>query len=84
MRKIVLAPCSPFSVTEDLLKESVRLARKHGVLLHTHLAETEDENNFCLQMYGRRPLKLMEDTGFIGEDVWYAHGIHFNDEKRCY
>ena len=81
MRKIVLAPCSPFSVTEDLMKESVRLARKHGVLLHTHLAETEDENNFCLQMYGRRPLKLMEDTGFIGEDVWYAHGIHFNDDE---
>lgn len=81
MRKIVLAPCSPFSVTEDLMKESVKLARKYGVLLHTHLAETKDENDFCLQMYGRRPLKLMEDTGFIGEDVWYAHGIHFNDDE---
>jgi len=81
MRKIVLAPCSPFSVTEDLMKESVKLARKYGVKLHTHLAETKDENDFCVQMYGRRPLKLMEDTGFIGEDVWYAHGIHFNDEE---
>ena len=81
MRKIALAPCSPFSVTEDLMKESVKLARKHGVKLHTHLAETKDENDFCVQMYGRRPLKLMEDTGFIGEDVWYAHGIHFNDDE---
>ena len=81
MRKIVLAPCSPFSVTEDLMKESVKLARKYGVKLHTHLAETKDENDFCVRMYGRRPLKLMEDTGFIGEDVWYAHGIHFNDEE---
>jgi len=81
MRKIALAPCSPFSVTEDLLKESVKLARKYGVKLHTHLAETKDENDFCVKMYGRRPLKLMEDTGFIGEDVWYAHGIHFNDEE---
>ena len=81
MRKIVLAPCSPFSVTEDLMKESVKLARQYGVKLHTHLAETKDENDFCVEMYGRRPLKLMEDTGFIGEDVFYAHGIHFNDEE---
>ncbi len=81
MRKIVLAPCSPFSVTEPLMRESVALARKHGVRLHTHLAETSDENDFCLQMYGRRPLKLMEDTGFIGEDVFYAHGIFFNDDE---
>ena len=81
MKKIVLAPCSPFSVTEDLMKESVKLARKYGVKLHTHLAETKDENDFCVEMYGRRPLKLMEDTGFIGEDVFYAHGIHFNDDE---
>ena len=81
MRRIILAPCSPFSVTEPLMKETVALARRHGVRLHTHLAETEDENDFCLQMYGRRPLKLMEDTGFIGEDVFYAHGIHFNDDE---
>ena len=81
MRKIVLAPCSPFSVTEDLMKKSVELARKHGVRLHTHVAETFDGNDFCVEVYGRRPLKLMEDTGFIGEDVFYAHGIHFNDEE---
>ncbi len=81
MRKVVLAPCSPFSVTEDLMKKSVDLARKYGVRLHTHVAETFDENDFCIEVYGRRPLKLMEDTGFIGEDVFYAHGIHFNDEE---
>ena len=81
MRKIVLAPCSPFSVTEPLMRETVALARRHGVRLHTHLAETADEDDFCIKMYGRRPLKLMEDTGFIGDDVFYAHGIHFNDEE---
>lgn len=81
MRKIVLAPCSPFSVTEQLMKDSVELARKYGVRLHTHLAETRDENDFCVEVYGRRPLKLMEDTGFIGNDVFYAHGIHFNDDE---
>ena len=81
MRKIVLAPCSPFSVTEDLMKKSSELARTYGVRLHTHVAETYDENDFCIEVYGRRPLKLMEDTGFIGDDVFYAHGIHFNDEE---
>jgi cytosine/adenosine deaminase-related metal-dependent hydrolase len=81
MRKVALAPCSPFSVSEDLMKQSAALARQYGVRLHTHLAETGDENNFCLQMYKRRPLKLMEDCDFIGEDVWFAHGIHFNDEE---
>lgn len=81
MRKIVLAPCSPFSVTEELMKQSVELARKYGVRLHTHLAETEDESEFCVEVYGRRPLKLMEDCGFIGNDVFYAHGIHFNDDE---
>ncbi len=81
MRRIVLAPCSPFSVTEDLMRRSAELARSYGVKLHTHLAETEDENDFCLEIYGRRPLALMEDCGFIGDDVFYAHGIHFNDEE---
>lgn len=81
MRKVVLAPCSPFSVTEDLMKESARLAREHGVRLHTHLAETRDENDFCLKKYGRRPLKLMEDCDFIGSDVFYAHGIFFDDDE---
>ena len=81
MRKIVLAPCSPFSVTEELMKESAGLARQHGVRLHTHLAETKDENAFCVEKYGRRPLKLMEDWDFLGDDVFYAHGIHFNDDE---
>ncbi len=81
MTKVVLAPCSPFSVTEGLMKESARLARQHGVILHTHLAETRDENNFCERMYKRRPLKVMEDCDFLGPDVFFAHGIHFNDEE---
>ena len=81
MRRIMLAPCSPFSVTEPLMRETAELARKHGVGLHTHLAETRDENDFCQEVYGRRPLELMADCGFIGEDVSYAHGIYFNDEE---
>ena len=81
MRRIILAPCSPFSVTEELMRETVNLARKHNVRLHTHLAETKDENDFCLEIYGCKPLKLMEDCGFIGSDVSYAHGIHFNDQE---
>jgi cytosine/adenosine deaminase-related metal-dependent hydrolase len=81
MRKVSLAPCSPFSVSEASMRDAADLARRLGVRLHTHLAETSDENDFCLSMYGRRPLKLMEDCGFIGKDVWYAHGIFFNDEE---
>jgi len=81
MRKIVLAPCSPFSVTPDLMRETARLAREYGVRLHTHLAETEDENDFCMERFGKRPLDLMEDCEFIGSDVFYAHGIHFNDSE---
>ncbi|MCP4686684.1 MAG: amidohydrolase family protein, partial [Desulfobacterales bacterium] len=81
MRKIILAPCSPFSITENLMRDSVEMARKYGVRLHTHLAETGDENAFCEKMYGKRPLALMRDNGFIGEDVSYAHGIHFNDQE---
>ncbi|MDD3941209.1 MAG: 8-oxoguanine deaminase [Sphaerochaetaceae bacterium] len=81
MHKIVLAPCSPFSVTKDLMRESARLARVHGVRLHTHLAETRDENDFCIGMYGKRPVALMEECELIGPDVFYAHGIHFNDEE---
>jgi len=81
MRKIMLAPCSPFSVTEMLMTATVKLARKYGVRLHTHLAETRDENEFCLETYGCRPLELMEKCEFIGADVSYAHGIHFNDRE---
>ncbi len=81
MRKVALAPCSPFSVSESLMKESARLARREGVRLHTHLAETSDEDEYCLEAYGRRPLELMEDCEFIGPDVWFAHGVHFEDDE---
>lgn len=82
MRRIVLAPCSPFSVSEQLMMETADLARDNDVLLHTHLAETVDENNYCeREMGGRRPLRVMDDCDFLGPDVWFAHGIHFNDEE---
>ncbi|MFB3897720.1 MAG: 8-oxoguanine deaminase [bacterium] len=81
MLQLALAPCSPFSVTTELLKETTKLARYHKVRLHTHLAETIDEQDFCLQMQGVRPLAYMEQTDWIGSDVWFAHGIHFNDAE---
>lgn len=81
MKKIILAPCSPFSVTPDLMKDTAALARKYQVRLHTHLAETEDENDFCLEVHNKRPLALMEACDFLGEDVSYAHGIFFDDEE---
>jgi cytosine/adenosine deaminase-related metal-dependent hydrolase len=81
MVRIALAPCSPFSVSEDLLRQTRELATRKGVLLHTHLAETEDENTYCLENYGVRPLELMERCGWVGPDVWYAHGIHFTDPE---
>lgn len=81
MRKVVLAPCSPFSVSKELMQETVALARRKGVYLHTHLAETEDENDYCMQQYGKRPLALLADCDFLGVDVSYAHGIHFTDEE---
>lgn len=81
MTQIALAPCSPFSVTPELMRDSATLARKHGVLLHTHLAETEDENQFCLDRVGKRPLAYLEELGWSGNDVWFAHGIHFDDEE---
>ena len=81
MHRVALAPCSPFSVSADLLRESAVLARQYGVRLHTHLCETKDEENYMLQREGVRPLEYMERLGWIGDDVWYAHGIHFNDEE---
>lgn len=79
MHQVALAPCSPFSVTADLLRESAALARAYGVRLHTHLCETKDEEQFTLQTCGMRPYDYMESLGWTGSDVWYAHGIHFND-----
>lgn len=73
-----LAPCSPFNVTSHLLEESAKLARKRGVRLHTHLAETLDELDFCLEKYRRTPLEYMEDLDWLGEDVWFAHGVQFD------
>ncbi len=81
MCRVVVAPCSPFSVTPELMRESAELARRHGVRLHTHLAETLDEERFCLERFGRRPVELMEDLGWSGDDVWYAHGIHLSDAE---
>jgi len=81
MTQIVLAPCSPFSVTGDLMRESARLARKHGVHLHTHLAETEDEEQFCLQKFGHRPVGYMQSVDWVGDDVWFAHSVYVNAEE---
>ncbi len=79
--QIVLAPCSPFSVTSDLMKQSAKLAREYGVHLHTHLAETEDEEQFCLQRFGHRPVRYMQEVDWVGEDVWFAHAIWVNREE---
>jgi cytosine/adenosine deaminase-related metal-dependent hydrolase len=81
MTRVVVAPCSPFSVTPELMRDSAELARKHGVRLHTHLAETLDEERFCLEKFGRRPVELMQDLGWTGDDVWYAHGVHLDDAE---
>ena len=83
MRQLALAPCSPFSVSADLLRQSAQLARQYGVRLHTHLCETKDEERYTLERFGLRPLAYMQTLGWIGPDVWYAHGIHFTtDELR--
>jgi 8-oxoguanine deaminase len=81
MVQIVLAPCSPFSVTTDLMKQSAKLAREYGVHLHTHLAETEDEEQFCLQQFGHRPVGYMQEVDWVGDDVWFAHAVWVNDEE---
>ena len=79
--QIVLAPCSPFSVTADLMRESAALAREYGVRLHTHLAETEDEESFCVEAFGHRPVAYMETLNWVGPDVWFAHSVHVNDQE---
>lgn len=81
MCRLALAPCSPFSVTPELMRRTVELARALGLRVHTHLAETKDEERFCLDKFGRRPLAYMESLGWIGEDVWFAHAIHLNDDE---
>ena len=79
MVQIALAPCSPFSVTGALLRESATLARELGVRLHTHLAETADEEAFCLERFGARPVDYLADLGWVEGDVWFGHGIHLSD-----
>ncbi|MBP2664733.1 MAG: hydroxydechloroatrazine ethylaminohydrolase [Firmicutes bacterium] len=81
MRQVALAPCSPFSVTSDLMKETAALARAKKVRLHTHLAETKDEEEYCQQKFNLRPLAYMESLNWVGSDVWFAHGIHFNEAE---
>ena len=81
MRTLALAPCSPFSVSGELMKQSALLARELGLRLHTHLAETKDEENYTLAHFGMKPYDYIESLGWTGSDVWYAHGIHFNDEE---
>jgi 8-oxoguanine deaminase len=81
MVRIALAPCSPFSVDPELMAETAELARRHRVRLHTHLAETQDEEIYCLEAYGVRPVDFLESVGWLAGDVWLAHGIHFNDDE---
>jgi len=81
MIRVVVAPCSPFSVTAELLRESAAQARRHNVHMHTHVAETLDEEAFCFETSGRRPVEFMEDLGWAGDDVWFAHGVYVSDEE---
>ena len=81
MLRVVLAPCSPFSVSPDLMRESIALARAYGVHSHTHLAETRDEAAYCAQTFGRTPVELAQDLGWLGPDVWHAHMVHPEPEE---
>jgi len=81
MVQIALAPCSPFSVTTELMKATAELAKQSNVRLHTHLAETIDEENFCLQKFGMRTVDYLESVGWLSSRTWLAHGIHFNKEE---
>ena len=78
---VTVAPCSPFSVSRTLMEESAALARRHGLRLHTHLAETREEEADCLARFGQRPLAVLDGWGWVAEDVWFAHGIHFDDAE---
>jgi 8-oxoguanine deaminase len=79
--RIALAPCSPFSITKRLMSDTAQLAEKYNCQMHTHLCETEDEERFCLEMYGVRPVELLEETGWMSPRAWLAHGVHFNAEE---
>jgi 8-oxoguanine deaminase len=79
--RVALAPCSPFSIDKRLMTETAKLAERYDCQLHTHLCETGDEERFCLEMYGQRPVDLLEETGWLSKRTWLAHGIHFNDAE---
>ncbi len=81
MQRVILAPCSPFSVTENLLRESIKLARSYKVRSHTHLAETKDEEKFCQENFSMRPLDYMKKVGWLGDDIWFAHGVHLTERE---
>ena len=81
MTQVFLAPCSPFSVTPELMRESAALAREYGVRLHTHLAETKDEELFCEQKFGYRPVAYMDFLNWVGDDVWFAHSVYVNQSE---
>jgi len=81
MHRVVLSPCSPFSVTENLLGESIKLARNYKVESHTHLAETKDEDEFCQKTFCLRPLDYMGKVDWLGDDVWFAHCVHLNEKE---
>jgi cytosine/adenosine deaminase-related metal-dependent hydrolase len=81
MVRVALAPCSPFSVTRELMAETARLARRRGVRLHTHLAETIEEEAFCQERFGVRPVEYLEELGWLGDDVWLAHCVHLSDDE---
>jgi len=83
MVHVTVAPCSPFSVTPELMVESAELARRHGLLLHTHLCETVEEQQHCLERFGRRPVEMLDEWGWVGDDVWLAHGIHIDDDEMA-
>lgn len=85
MTRIALAPCAPFNCTEELFRETARLAEQHNVLMHTHLAETEDENDYCQERFGCRPLEYVARLGWEGPRVWFAHCVTLNEEeiRRC-
>src|SRR3989442_923381 len=80
MVRVAVAPCSPFSATPRLMRESAALARRAGVRLHTHIAETVDEEDYCRRIFGRRPLQLLDDLEWLGPDVWLAHCVHLNGD----
>jgi cytosine/adenosine deaminase-related metal-dependent hydrolase len=79
MLRVAVAPCSPFSVTGELMRSAAALAREHGVRLHTHLAETVEEEAFCRERFGCSPAEYVEELGWLGEDVWFAHGVHLDE-----